>query len=232
MEMPEEVKQQRKLAGGRPTKLTPEVQEVIVSAIRAGNYIETAAALAGISKDALYDWLKKGNDPYGFAKARIYREFADAVKKAVAESEERDLAIIQRAAEGYEVVRKRATTRRNEETGKLEVVEQSVEQSRDFSWTAAAWRLERKFPDRWARRDHVQVSGDKEAPLIVQQQADPYSGRNLSELMLAFFDAKLIPAEIMQAISFNLAVDVTPGNGNGNGNGTNGNGSGPNGKAD
>ena len=38
---------------GRPTKLTPDVQEKIVQAIRAGNYIETAAAYAGVR---MYVW--------------------------------------------------------------------------------------------------------------------------------------------------------------------------------
>jgi transposase len=79
----------------RPTKLTAEVQERICSCIRAGNYIETAAAYAGIHKDTLYDWLKRG------AKARsgIYREFSAAVEKALADSEVRDVSIIARAAD-------------------------------------------------------------------------------------------------------------------------------------
>jgi len=40
----------------RPTKLTPAVQKKIVDAIKAGNYMETAAAYAGISKQTLYNW--------------------------------------------------------------------------------------------------------------------------------------------------------------------------------
>ena len=32
-------------AGGRPTKLTPAVQQQVVNAIQAGNYIEVAAAV-------------------------------------------------------------------------------------------------------------------------------------------------------------------------------------------
>jgi hypothetical protein len=101
---------------GRPTKLTPEVQKKIVDAIRAGNYMETAAAYAGISKDTFYRWLRRG------ARARngIYKNFHDAVEKALAESEVRDVMIIANAA---------AT-----------------------DWKAAAWRLERKFPERWGKK--------------------------------------------------------------------------------
>jgi len=36
---------------GRPTKLTPEVQDKIVQAIRAGNFMSTAAAYAGAATE-------------------------------------------------------------------------------------------------------------------------------------------------------------------------------------
>lgn len=101
---------------GRPEKLTPELQQKIVDAIRMGAYIETAAAYAGINKSTLYDWMRRG----ARAKSGKYKEFSNAIEKALAESEMRDLAVIAKA-------------------------------SRE-NWQAAAWRLERKFPDRWGRR--------------------------------------------------------------------------------
>lgn len=115
---------------GRPTKLNYEVQEKIIQAIKAGNYMETAAAYAGINKSTLYDWLKRGerekqrmgkNPRYRIRKSeKPYVEFSDAVEKALAEAEMRDVLLIGKAAEEQ--------------------------------WQAAAWRLERKFPDRWGRR--------------------------------------------------------------------------------
>jgi len=78
----------KKKSRGRPTKLEPAVQEKIIAFIRAGNYLEAAAAAAGITKSTLYDWLKRGapgnekRDPKG-----IYREFSDAVEKASGEAE-------------------------------------------------------------------------------------------------------------------------------------------------
>ena len=45
---------------GRPSKFTPEVRELIILSIRTGNYIETAAAVAGISKETFYSWMHKG----------------------------------------------------------------------------------------------------------------------------------------------------------------------------
>jgi transposase len=79
----------------RQTKLTPKVQEIIVSAIAAGNYAETAAQAAGIGKTTLYRWLEQAEDENA---DQIYRDFRDAVEKAKAEAEERDLKVITQAA--------------------------------------------------------------------------------------------------------------------------------------
>ncbi len=125
----------------RPRKLNEALQHKIVTAIRAGNYIETAAAYAGIHKSTLYDWLKRGErEKQRVAKNPRYRikkdeqqfvEFSDAVEKALAEAEVRDVAIIGKAAEEY--------------------------------WQAAAWRLERKFPEKWGRQKiDIEHSGQLE----------------------------------------------------------------------
>jgi len=114
----------------RPTKLNRDIQNKIVTAIKMGNYIETAAAVAGINKTTLYDWLKRGerekqrveNDSRKKIRKSeaIYVEFSNAVEKALAEAEARDVMLISKAA--------------------------------NTQWQAAAWRLERKFPDRWGRK--------------------------------------------------------------------------------
>ena len=49
-----------KARGGRPSKLTPEVQEKIVTAIRAGNYAQVAAVYAGIGERTFYRWMERG----------------------------------------------------------------------------------------------------------------------------------------------------------------------------
>lgn len=79
---------------GRKTRLTPERQAKIVNAIRAGAYIETAAAAAGINKTSLYAWLKKGERYPG----TIFSAFADAVNEALAQAEMRDVLAISKAA--------------------------------------------------------------------------------------------------------------------------------------
>lgn len=111
----------------RPTKLTPEVVEKIVAAIRAGSYVETAASYAGVSKSSLYEWLKKG----ATEKDGPFREFSIAVEQAMAHADVRDISVIAAAAQ-------------------------------KGVWQAAAWRLERKHPDQWGRRQVIQVgTGDE-----------------------------------------------------------------------
>ena len=80
---------------GRHSKLTPEVQERIVSAIRGGNYLEVAAQYAGIDSGTLHRWMKKANDPEADDR---YRQFRDAVESARSAAEVRNVALIQQAA--------------------------------------------------------------------------------------------------------------------------------------
>jgi hypothetical protein len=119
---------------GRPSKLNNKVRDKIVSAIRRGAYIETAAAVAGIHKTTFYDWLKRGNEildyldqateeqqPTISAHDADCAKFAYEVEKAIAESELSDIEVVNAAAE-------------------------------DGQWQAAAWKLERKHHQRWGRK--------------------------------------------------------------------------------
>ncbi|OGG56630.1 MAG: hypothetical protein A3F84_08380 [Candidatus Handelsmanbacteria bacterium RIFCSPLOWO2_12_FULL_64_10] len=132
------------MPGGRPSKLNPALQKRIVQAIRRGCYVETAAALAGLHKDTFYAWLKKGAQEDG---EKIYRDFSAAVEKALAESERDDLAVIEKAGRGYEVTKEKTVVYKDGS------VETTTETSTRFNWQAAAWRLERRFPERWAKID-------------------------------------------------------------------------------
>ena len=90
-----EVSKQEPRKIGRPSKLTPERMEQIVSVVRAGNYLEVAARYAGISTTTLYRWLQTADDPDA---DDIYREFRDAVESARAAAEIRNVTLIQTAA--------------------------------------------------------------------------------------------------------------------------------------
>ena len=78
----------------RPTVLTPELQEGIIAALNAGCYLEPAAARVGVSKNTLYDWVRRGVRE----KTGMYAEFSDAVEKAMAAAETAGIARIRQAA--------------------------------------------------------------------------------------------------------------------------------------
>ena len=123
----------------------------IAQYLRAGNYIETTAALVGIHRDSVYEWLKRGNaeiervSKSNRAKIRkreaIFVEFTDTVKKAQAQSEAMLVGLIGQAAQK--------------------------------NWTAAAWRLERKYPDKWGRTErNVGTAQDDPVKELAKQIQD------------------------------------------------------------
>lgn len=127
---------------GRPTKLTKDVQQKIVSALTAGNYQDTAAAFAGVSKQTFYNWMERGrieNERIAAGhkprKAETpFVDFLDAVESARAQAEVRSVGLISKAA--------------NEGT-----------------WQAAAWYLERSHPQKWARINRTEISGPDGGPI-------------------------------------------------------------------
>lgn len=79
---------------GRPLKLTDDLQARIVAFLGAGAYVETAAAAAGVSKQTLYTWLRRGADG-----KRPFSGFLDAIERAQGEADIRDLKTIREAAQ-------------------------------------------------------------------------------------------------------------------------------------
>jgi hypothetical protein len=135
---------------GRPTKCTKVLTEKVCQAIAAGAYLETAAAFAGINKDTLHDWLRKGARAADEGKHGIHRKFNEEVQKALADSELNDLATISLHAQGY--MAERDLTESSEDTDGKRTAKTIHETRFRRDWQAAAWRLERKHPGRWGRR--------------------------------------------------------------------------------
>jgi transposase len=83
------------LMAGRPSKLTPQVHDKIITAIKAGNYLDTAARYAGVDPGTVHRWIAKGKDEQA---PDEYRQFREAIESARAEAEARNVALIQQAA--------------------------------------------------------------------------------------------------------------------------------------
>ena len=120
---------------GRPTKLTPEVQAKVCQALAGGNTRSASAYYAGIRVSALKNWMVwglKGREPY--------RTFVAAVRKAEADCEARNVAVIQQAARG------------------------TADEKPD--WKAAAWWLERRKRRQYGQNIKAEVSGSLKVEVI------------------------------------------------------------------
>ena len=146
---------------GRPTKISKEITEKIVNAILIGAYIETAAAHAGLNKDTFYAWLKAGARDRDKGLKNQFVEFSDAIGQAMADCELRDLSVIDSCANGEpEPVYNKEGEKIGERIKK--------------DWRAAAFRLERKFPVKWGKRQSIHVD-DK--PVQEQETYEQYIER-------------------------------------------------------
>lgn len=117
----------------RRTSLTPETQEKVVEHIRAGNYRETAARAAGITRQTLWNWEQRaltGEEPFA--------SFAEALDQAEAEAETTMLARVNAAGPAVTGV------------------------SGPDPWQATAWVMERRWPKRWASRVRTVVAEEVE----------------------------------------------------------------------
>lgn len=123
---------------GRPTKLNEQVVQHVETVLRAGGYMETAAAVAGVSKQQFYEWLRRGDPDAEDAADEPYRRFRERVEQARADGEARNVTVIARAAV--------------------------------TNWQAAAWLLERQYPERWGRPS--QRKDDDEKPASA---SDPFA---------------------------------------------------------
>ncbi len=115
---------------GRPAKLgDPETLAEFFRAVEAGNYLETAAELAGISTETLRQWSKRGEEG-----EEPFNAFLAATKR------------LSRRAEAL-------------------MVEKVTAAAHDPRfWAAGMTYLERRHPERWARR-----SEDSSAPKVLVQ---------------------------------------------------------------
>lgn len=135
----------------RPTKLTPDVQKRIVQGIQLGATYELAAQAAGISYNSFNNWMNRG-------KAEIERRQSPRVKEGTEQwqAEQPFVEFLEevKRAEGLAVIGWLATIQRAAVSG---------------NWQAAAWKLERRYPEDYGRqvRD-VTHSGKDGGDIIIR----------------------------------------------------------------
>jgi transposase-like protein len=137
---------------GRPSKLNADVQERILDAVLEGAYLETAAQAAGVSKAALYRWLRRADE----AEAKALEHLTDAAADDPAQLYE----VTDPADWPYLDFRHALKTA--EAFAELELIRKTTRPVGGQPWAAYMTVLERRWPDRWRRRDHVTHGGEVE----------------------------------------------------------------------
>jgi len=132
---------------GRPTKLTKAIQDELVKTLRSGNYLETAASFAGLSHSIIREWVRRGE-----------RESIRLTNDPEAKPIKSEIPFME-----FSVAIKKAQAQ--SEVMDVMLIGNAARES----WQAAAWRLERKFPDRWGRKDKHEVSGPNGGPVQVEE---------------------------------------------------------------
>lgn len=156
------------------------VSDAVCDHLASGMLLDQAAALVGVARPTIYDWLREGArlrqrqvPRKAMTKAqRLAAEFHEAAELALAECERRDVARLNVLAGGG--LRVTTTTekvqllrdRDGQETG-MEVVERTtVTRELPPDLRAITWRLQRRWPDRYFQPETVvNLPTDKGAQL-------------------------------------------------------------------
>lgn len=140
---------------GRPTSLTSEVAEKIVTAIRSGAYAEIAATYAGVSRSTYFLWMARGRHD---AEERDAGDFP-AIDKSHTHEWSIETGVCWCGHTRYSDFMDRI--KEAEATSEIHAIGK-VRSAFDTDWKAAMTYLERRYPSRWRRRTSVEVGTEPE----------------------------------------------------------------------
>ena len=160
---------------GRPCKLTPALQEKIVELLELGIPPQKVCDRVNIAYSTYREWVQRGNGEN--PKDRPNNEqFADF------------------SAEVNEAIA----------IGEINLL-QSINNSSKNDWRAAAWILERRFPDRWSNNRRVKEQADKKVEQLLNNlfwlmPSDSYADLLKALSQIDSFDPKIGEALEMMAL--------------------------------
>lgn len=121
----------------RPTKLDKNIERKILDVLKMGNYIETAAAFGGIDPSTFYRWLKRG-------KLHIQKTIQNP-QYQIPEYEKRYVRFKRNVDQALAEA----------EIRELQIIMMAANED----WRAAAWILERRYPDKWGKKNRHEITG-------------------------------------------------------------------------
>ena len=125
--------------------LTPELVARIAREMALGLSLTAAAQLCGVDRRTAHMWYGKGKSGDS-SQEGIYVAFFEEIQRADAHREQRLLAVIDAAC-------------RPDADGHVK------------NWQAAAWKLERLYPERWSRPAQRVIVEHDEDGVVVSKQA-------------------------------------------------------------
>lgn len=142
---------------GRPSKFTPANCKIILEMVEVGAPALLAPTAAGVSYPTFREWIVQGEDDAAAGRKTALAEFSEQVKKAEARMVKSRLEIIKKAAK-----------------------------ANGDRWQAAAWMLERRFPQLFSLTQRHEHSGPEGGAIPVKRTVDRIE--ELTEKFLARLD--------------------------------------------
>lgn len=145
----------------RKSKLNDEKHEIIVEAIKKGNFGSTAAGLAGISERTYWRYLQQGEEASAIIEeweehVERWNGWPDKIKRknyAMKPKKENQPSEDQwRKWRLWQDIKKAES---EAEAKAVDIIHQIAEEG---TFQAAAWYLERKFPKKWGRQDKSTIT--------------------------------------------------------------------------
>lgn len=182
-------------AHGRPLSCTPVRAGKLLRAVAAGNYIKTACNYAGVPYNTARNWVRIGEQ-----EVEAMRPAYDAKGQDVGEwlalwldehpagaYEPQAKAFTAKAPAGWDKFRWpcvvfSALLVKAEAQAEARAVGNVVAAGAN-SWQAAMTYLERKYPERWGRRDRMSLEGGPAGSTPVQVQQVPSTDDLLGKIM-------------------------------------------------
>ena len=128
----------------RRRKFTRRNRRLLYEALRTGLPIGKAAELAGLDRSTYYRWMQKGKDK----RYPVHVRFRKHVNRIHAKLELEKLNTIRKVAQGgYELTETRIRFNKSGRVALMKTVKTTAP-----CWQAAAWFLERRFPEEYGRK--------------------------------------------------------------------------------
>lgn len=199
---------------GAKGKLNRKLIEKAAALIRAGNYASTAYGALGVSSTAYYRWLRDADEPDASA---ILIQFKQSIQEAEEQAEIEALHVINQSAHGKPAVWEQVKGPDGKplidpKTGRPMTVRVREEVLSD--WRAMAWRMERRNPGKWGKRDKLALehSGPGGGPIQLEER------RTTLLAIAANPELRMLAEQMARALTVNASPASLGGKQDGNGN--------------